>query len=152
MRLFAIFREACTRCTKNGVVKSLVAISLCLVPDLLGVARGDGLASRFDGIWDTRLSCGNSNGALGYSFEFNSIVNNSVLHGEKGTKEQPGWLQLDGRISADGSASIYARGRVGAAPYAVGQRPAGQNTAMTLTPNSPTPQAAATGSKAGPVL
>jgi len=77
------------------------------------------------GIWDTELSCGNSNGALGYSFEFNSIVNNGVLHGEMGTKDQPGWLQLDGRISADGSASIYARGRVGAAPYAVGQRPAG---------------------------
>ena len=88
-------------------------------------ARADVAQSGFDGVWDTKLSCGNSNGALGYSFDFNSIVKNSVLHGEKGTKDQPGWLQLDGKISPDGAASIYAKGQVGAAPFAVGQRPAG---------------------------
>jgi len=43
----------------------------------------------------------------------------------EGTRGQPGWLQLDGRILDDGSADLYAKGIVGAAPFAVGQRPAG---------------------------
>jgi hypothetical protein len=62
---------------------------------------------------------------LGYSFEFDSVVKNNALHGEKGTKDQLGWLQLDGNISPDGSASFYVKGRVGATAFAVGQRPAG---------------------------
>ncbi len=80
---------------------------------------------RFDGTWDAILSCPNSNGALGYSFEFPAIVKHGVLHAEKGNKGEPGWLQIDGSIDADGSANLYASGLVGAAPYAVGQRPAG---------------------------
>jgi hypothetical protein len=52
-------------------------------------------------------------------------VKNGVLHGEKGKQGEPGWLKLDGTIAADGAADLYASGLVGAAPYAVGQRPAG---------------------------
>jgi hypothetical protein len=88
-------------------------------------ARADEGGGHFDGVWDTILSCANSNGALGYSFKFSSVVKNDLLHGEKGTKGEAGWLQLDGRILRDGSANIYADGLVGAAPFAVGQRPAG---------------------------
>jgi hypothetical protein len=99
----------------------VLAITLSFL--VCGQAHGD--ENHFDGVWDTVLSCSNSNGALGYSFEFDSTVKNNVLHGEKGTKDQPGWLQLDGNISADGSASFYVKGRVGAAAFAVGQRPAG---------------------------
>jgi len=79
----------------------------------------------FDGTWDTVLSCENAAGALGYSFKFPSMVKNGALHGEKGTKGKPGWLQLDGKILVDGSARIYADGLVGAAEAAVGHRPAG---------------------------
>ena|ERR1700733_10993572 len=79
----------------------------------------------FDGTWDAVLSCENAAGALGYSFKFPSMVKNGALHGEKGTKGKPGWLQLDGKIVADGSAKIYADGLVGAAEAAVGHRPAG---------------------------
>jgi hypothetical protein len=81
--------------------------------------------ARFDGVWDTVLSCGNSNGALGYVFDFSATVKGGVLHGEKGIRGQPGWLQLDGKIDEEGTASILAAGLVGAAPFAVGQRPAG---------------------------
>ncbi len=79
----------------------------------------------FDGTWTTVLSCENSHGALGYSFEFPATVRDGVLHAEKGTRGQPGWLTLDGTIGADGAATLYASGLVGAAPYAVGDRPAG---------------------------
>jgi hypothetical protein len=79
----------------------------------------------FDGTWDTVLSCENAAGALGYSFKFPSIVKDGALHGEKGNKGKPGWLQLDGKILSNGSAKIYADGLVGAAEAAVGHRPAG---------------------------
>jgi hypothetical protein len=85
-------------------------------------AAGDG---PFDGTWDTVLSCENTAGALGYSFKFPSMVKDGMLHGEKGKKGKPGWLQLDGKILPDGSANIYADGLVGAAEVAIGHRPAG---------------------------
>ena len=81
--------------------------------------------TRFDGVWQTTLSCTNANGALGYSFRFPSTVKNGVLHGEKGTAHEAGWLQIDGSLRPDGVADLYVEGLVGAAPFAVGQRPAG---------------------------
>ncbi len=90
----------------------------------LTVSAGDD-PRRFDGSWDTVLSCPNSNGALGYSFMFPAVVKDNVLHAEKGTKGEPGWLQIDGSIHVDGHASLYASGLVGAAETAVGHRPAG---------------------------
>jgi hypothetical protein len=88
-------------------------------------ARADTSVTRFDGVWQTILSCPDSHGALGYSFKFNSLVKNGALHGEKGTRDEAGWLQIDGAIKEDGKASLYADGLVGAADFAVGQRPAG---------------------------
>ena len=81
--------------------------------------------TRFDGLWQTTLSCANADGALGYSFRFQSIVKNGLLHGEKGTAHEAGWLQIDGSLRSDGVADLYVEGLVGAAPFAVGQRPAG---------------------------
>lgn len=106
-------------------MKNLLGPSMWIVLSSLCCAGAHGNENTFDGVWDTVLSCSNSSGALGYSFEFDSIVKNNTLHGEKGTKDQPGCLQIDGNISSDGSASFYVKGRVGAAPFAVGQRPAG---------------------------
>jgi hypothetical protein len=97
----------------------------CALGLLASSAGGSEEPARFDGVWTTILSCPNSNGALGYSFEFPATVKDGLLHGEKGTKGEPGWLTLDGRIKADGAAELYVDGLVGAAPFAVGQRPAG---------------------------
>jgi len=91
----------------------------------LPMAFADPPQHQFDGIWNTILSCPNARGALGYSFEFLSLVKDDVLHGEKGSQGQPGWLQIDGTIRADGTADLYTSGLVGAAAYAVGERPAG---------------------------
>lgn len=80
---------------------------------------------RFDGEWETVLSCENAAGALGYSYKFPAVVKDGTLHGEKGKKGKPGFLQLDGKILPDGSAKFYADGLVGAAEAAVGRRPKG---------------------------
>jgi len=105
--------------------KTAAAATIGIALLLLGTAWTADADRHFDGTWDTILSCVNSNGALGYSFQFPSTVKEGVLHGEKGTRGQPGWLQIDGKILQDGSANLYAAGLVGAAPFAVGQRPAG---------------------------
>lgn len=81
--------------------------------------------AQFDGLWQTTLSCENSNGALGYSFRFPSTIKNGVLHGDKGTAHEAGWLQIDGSIASDGAADLYVDGLVGATAAAVGRRPAG---------------------------
>jgi len=82
---------------------------------------------RFDGAWDTTVSCSNTAGALGYSYQFPSTVKDGVLHGEKGRKGKPGWLELEGKILPDGTMKLYAKGLVGAEEYAVGRRPAGSS-------------------------
>jgi hypothetical protein len=82
-------------------------------------------SKRFDGEWNTILSCPNFAGALGYSFEFATLIKEGVLHGEKGVNGEAGWLALDGAVSSDGRANIYANGLVGASEAAVGRRPPG---------------------------
>ena len=109
----------------RGVTRSLVAMVLCVLIARAGELRADEKSTRFDGEWDTILSCPNLAGALGYSFEFPSLIKEGVLHGEKGVKGEPGWLQLDGAIPTDGRANIYANGLVGGSEAAVGHRPAG---------------------------
>ncbi len=103
------------------------ALLLILCAFGISVHAGDRPAStvQFDGVWQTTLSCANSHGALGYSFRFPSTVKNGVLHGEKGTPHEAGWLQIDGSLNSDGLADLYVDGLVGAAAAAVGQRPAG---------------------------
>ncbi len=79
----------------------------------------------FDGAWLATVTCGNSEDALGYSLAAPSIVRDGHFHGERLKPGQPGWLTIDGDIADDGRANLYAKGLVGAAPYAVGRRPKG---------------------------
>jgi hypothetical protein len=100
--------------------------SLALLVFIVSAAPRALAADRpFDGSWVTILSCENAAGALGYSFKFVSAVKDSVLHGERGTNGKPGWLQIDGKISPEGQAKLYADGLVGASETAVGRQPKG---------------------------
>lgn len=103
------------RFTAILVLATFALVSLCTAAD----------EHPFDGTWDTTVSCENAAGALGYSYRFDSIVKNDVLHGDKGDKGKPGWYQLDGKIAPDGTARFYADGLVGAAEAAVGHLHAG---------------------------
>lgn len=81
-------------------------LALILLP---GVALAAD-SNRFDGIWQTTVSCSAARDALGYSFRFDSTVQNGVLHGLHGVAGQPSSLQVDGRIAADGTGQLYAKG------------------------------------------
>ena len=101
------------------------AASLLALCALSGLCAHADEKSPYDGVWQTTLSCVNASGALGYSFKFPSSVKDGVLHGQKGTAHEAGWLSIDGSIAADGTADLYVDGLVGASAMAVGQRPAG---------------------------
>jgi hypothetical protein len=93
---------------------------------LLAVTAADASPpSPFDGTWSTVVACSASAGALPYSYEFTSTVSQGVLHGERGVKGAPGWLRIDGRISANGSAALVAHGLVGKEWAATGHLPPG---------------------------
>jgi hypothetical protein len=90
---------------------------------------------RFDGTWDTVLSCENAGRALGYSYRFPSAVKEGALRGENGTKGKPGWLQLEGNILSDGSAKIDADGLVGSSDAALGKLSSGTPYHYTIAAN-----------------
>jgi hypothetical protein len=74
----------------------------------------------FEGAWMATLTCPASpDGALGFSYQFSGSVKDGVFHGERGTAHEPGWLQLDGKIEVDGSASMIAEGVTNIRGYAV---------------------------------
>jgi hypothetical protein len=108
------YKEYAMRLSAILVLATLLLVSPCMAND-----------HPFDGTWETTVSCENAAGALGYSYRFDSIVKDDVLHGEKGDKGKPGWYQLDGKIANDGTARFYADGLVGASETAVGHLRAG---------------------------
>lgn len=75
----------------------------------------------FDGKWLTSISCANFRDALGFSYQFVSTVKDGLFHGLHGTEGEPGSLQIDGTIPADGKASLYAKGRTGSKEYVPGR-------------------------------
>jgi hypothetical protein len=93
----------------------LTAITLIVLPQ---VSRGE---ERFDGKWVTTLSCEASRGALGYSYRFVSEVKNGKLHGLYGTEGKPSSLRIEGTVSDDGTAKLYAAGRTGSKEFVPGR-------------------------------
>lgn len=95
--------------------KSIVALLLFLPPTLFGAD-----VVRFDGAWDATLACPRSpDGARSFSFEFDVEVRNGLLHGQRGTDGEPGWMKLDGPIKDDGSAALIAEGITNLSEYAI---------------------------------
>ena len=95
----------------------LVALSLMLVPG--GAIAAD--TQRFDGAWQTTVSCAAARDALGYSYRFLGTVKDGLFHGLHGTAGEPGSLQIDGQIGADGIGKLYANGRTGSKEYVPGR-------------------------------
>jgi hypothetical protein len=75
---------------------------------------------RFDGKWQTTVSCDPSRGALGFSYRFTSVVKDGHFHGLRGTEGQPSSLLIDGTISDDGTGSLYADGLTGSKEFVPG--------------------------------
>jgi hypothetical protein len=92
------------------------ALALAFLPGLSLAAGGQ----RFDGNWQTTVSCLDSRGGLGYSYRFLGVVKDGMFHGLHGTLGQPGSLQVDGPIAADGTGKLYAQGLTGSKEFVPG--------------------------------
>ena len=106
----------------------MIAVLATAIAALLEASEASGAGAgvaRFDGLWTTTVSCPAASDAMGYSFEVPTEVKAGVLHGERLQPGQAGHLLIDGQIRNDGHAELYAKGMVGAAQFAVGQRPKG---------------------------
>lgn len=77
-------------------------------------------AGRFDGKWSTKLTCPAKGNTEGYTMQFESVVQNSNFHGERGTAGEPGYLAIEGKIAEDGNAKLSATGIVASRKYARG--------------------------------
>jgi len=97
----------------------LLAVMLGVLPRAL--AADEGAQRRFDGKWQTTVSCPNVRDALGYSHRFVSEVKDGNLRGLHGTEGEPGSLVIEGKIDADGNAKLYATGRTGSKEYVPGR-------------------------------
>jgi hypothetical protein len=95
----------------------LIALSLMLLPSVALAADTE----RFDGMWQTTVSCAAARDALGYSFRFGSTVKSGVFYGLHGTEGEPGSLRIDGKIGPDGVGKLYATGRTGSKEYVPGR-------------------------------
>jgi hypothetical protein len=93
----------------------LTVIAVMLLP---GVSFAE---EPFDGKWRTTVSCEAARDALGYSFRFISEVKNGKLRGLYGTEGKPSSLLIEGTVSTDGTAKLYATGRTGSKEYVPGR-------------------------------
>lgn len=75
---------------------------------------------KFDGTWNTTVTCDPAGGTLGYTLRFVSTVTGSVLHGERGTAGQQAYLAIDGKIGGDGKAKLTASGITASSQYTHG--------------------------------
>lgn len=64
--------------------------------------------SRFDGRWETVLSCEPFKDARGFRWEFTSEVKDGRLHGVYGIEHQSASIRIEGPIAEDGIAELMA--------------------------------------------
>ncbi len=95
-------------------VRLLPATALMLLPGTMIAGE------RYDGNWQTQLTCPPKGETEGYTWQFPSVIQNSMFHGERGTAGEPGYLTIDGKINEDGSAKLSANGIVASRKYARG--------------------------------
>jgi len=88
--------------------------ALVLLPGKLNAAE------RYDGSWQTTLTCPAKGNTEGYTSKFVSVIQNGNLHGERGTAGEPGHLLIEGPVADDGKAKLNASGVVASRTYARG--------------------------------
>jgi hypothetical protein len=79
-----------------------------------------GAGGPFDGKWLTKLSCPAKGNTEGYTWEFAGAVLNGNFRAEHGTAGEGGYLLIEGKIAANGSAKLSASGIVASRKYARG--------------------------------
>jgi hypothetical protein len=95
-------------------VRFFVLCALLLVPAVLTAGE------KFDGNWQTTLTCPDKGKTAGYTWKFPAVIKDGAFRGEHGTEGQPGYLLVEGKIADDGTAKLSASGIVASRQYARG--------------------------------
>jgi len=77
-------------------------------------------AEKFDGTWHTKVVCPAKGKTEGFTWNFDSVIQDSNLRGVRGTEGQPGSFVLEGKLAADGSAKLSGSGIIASRAYARG--------------------------------
>ena len=83
----------------NRTSRFLLVAALSLLPAV--TLAGE----RFDGNWNTTMTCPAKGKTDGYTWQFVSVVSGNNLRGERGTPGEPAYFLLEGKIAADGGFS-----------------------------------------------
>ena len=97
-------------------IQLFAAIALLALP-----VRSQTGVERFNGKWQTTVSCEPSRGALGFSYRFISEIKDGQFRGLHGTEDHPGYLFVDGTVLADGTAKLYAKGQTNGKEFVPGR-------------------------------
>jgi hypothetical protein len=96
------------------------AVALLMIASSIAQESGEH-TTRFDGKWQTTVSCDASRGALGFSYRFISVVKKGNFRGLHGVEGQNGYLLIEGQIGDDGNGELYAAGKTGSIEYVPGR-------------------------------
>jgi hypothetical protein len=77
-------------------------------------------SERFDGNWQTKLTCPAKGDTEGYTWQFAASIKNGHFRGEHGVAGEPGYLLIEGDLAADGSAKLTANGIAASRKYTRG--------------------------------
>jgi len=105
------------------ITRAVVCVAAALWMSSVAFAQkeaGGSSSARFDGKWLTKLTCPPKGNTEGYTWQFDSVIQNSNLSGERGTAGEGGYFTIAGKIAADGSAKLEASGIVASRKYARG--------------------------------
>jgi hypothetical protein len=83
--------------------------------------------TKFDGTWDVTVDCPAHQAAAGYKWRFQAEVKDGVLAGQYGVAGNPSSMVLKGRIRADGTATLDAKGMVGDPKFTANRLSRGTN-------------------------
>ena len=98
----------------QGKKRKMSGLLLMAVVGVVFLPVNTSLAASFDGNWDVVVICpAEPNGANAFTLRYKAEVKNSIIHGQYGTKDQPGSQSIDGQIEPNGTAMLTASGLVG---------------------------------------
>jgi hypothetical protein len=112
-----------------SLIAILFAVATMQFPQITKAASD---TTAFDGTWQVTMSARNydnpnSTMSDAYAYHFSMIVKNGVLHGERGNRGMWDFYEIDGKIAADGTATLRADGITGAGTqFTKGHSPPGK--------------------------
>ena len=87
---------------------------------LLALPAASIAVDRFDGTWQTKITCPAKGNTDGFTWNMQSVIQDSNLRAERGTGGEPGYFLLEGKVNGDGNAKLTGNGIVKDRKYAKG--------------------------------